>query len=66
MTDAQSRALRTLAQNLAVDVAVAVGAVVLPVLESGDINWRLLALSAVKTALLTVAAYVHRWVEQRA
>ncbi len=60
LSDASVRALRTLAQNLAVDVGVAVFAVALPLLEQDHINWTLLGLTVGKTALATAASYLHR------
>jgi len=59
-SDAVSRALRTFAQNLALDVGVAVFAVALPLVSGDHIDWSLLGLTVGKTALATAASYVHR------
>lgn len=65
LSDAAQRAWRTFGQNLVIDVGVAVFAVVEPALAGGDVNWTLLGLSALKTALATAASYTHRWLNAR-
>lgn len=62
--DAVNRALRTLYQNVGIDVLVAVVALLLPIVTSArgfdDFQWSLIVFSICKTALLTVFAYVMR------
>lgn len=60
MSDATTRALRTFAQNLVLDVLIAVFTVALPLIQSEHINWTVLALAVGKTALATAASYIHR------
>lgn len=60
MSDATTRALRTFAQNLILDVLVAVFTVALPLIQAEQINWTVLALAVGKTALATAASYIHR------
>ncbi|MDT7789765.1 MAG: hypothetical protein QOF58_8184 [Pseudonocardiales bacterium] len=60
MSEATTRALRTLAQNLVLDVGVAVFAVALPLVQAEHINWALLGATVAKTALATAASYIHR------
>ena len=63
-TDARNRALRTLVQNVGVDVLVAVVTLLWPLVQGADsfadFDWRFIAFSLVKTVLLTVFAYVMR------
>jgi hypothetical protein len=61
--DAGSRALRTLAQNLLVDIVLAVVVVILPLVSGDAVNWGLVVASAAKTALVTALAFVHRTAE---
>lgn len=60
MNEATIRALRTAAQNLAIDVGVAVFAVALPLIQGDNINWALLCATVTKTALATAASWTHR------
>lgn len=60
MTEATIRALRTLVQNLAVDVGVAVVVAVSPLIVGTQLDWRLIAVTAGKTALATAASWIHR------
>lgn len=59
-SDATARALRTFAQNLALDVGIAVFAVAVPLVSGDTINWTLLGLAVGKTALATAASFIHR------
>lgn len=59
-SDAKSRALRTLAQNLLLDVGVAVATVALPAVQADQVDYRLLGLALAKTALVTAVAFGHR------
>lgn len=58
--DARQRATRTFIQGLLIDVLLAAALVVYDALQAADVDWRLLALSLLKTALTTVASYVMR------
>ncbi|MGO1049772.1 hypothetical protein [Crossiella sp. CA198] len=58
--DARSRALRTLGQNLLIDVGLAVLVVALPLISSETIAWSLVLASVGRTALATAVAYLHR------
>ncbi len=58
--DARNRALRTFLQGLALDALLAVCLVVYDALQATTIDWRLLAVTAAKTALMTAVAYVMR------
>lgn len=58
--DARNRAWRTLLQGLGVDILVAVGFVLYDALQSATPDYRLLLLSLVKTALVTVASFLMR------
>lgn len=58
--DARNRALRTFLQGLAIDVLLAVCLVVYQGLESESVDYRLLLLTLLKTALMTAASYVMR------
>jgi phosphoglycerol transferase MdoB-like AlkP superfamily enzyme len=62
--DAKNRAIRTLVQNLGVDVVVALVAVLLPVFQDansfGDFEWAIIGFSLVKTFALTVFAFIMR------
>jgi hypothetical protein len=60
LSDAKSRALRTLGQNLLLDVGVAVATVALPAVQSEHVDYRLLGLALAKTALVTAVAFGHR------
>jgi hypothetical protein len=60
MSDATSRALRTAAQNLVLDVGVATVAVAIPLASGNHIDWALLGLTVGKTAFLTTLSYLHR------
>lgn len=64
-SDAFSRAVRTVLQNLGVDVTLAVIFVVQPLLKADVIDWRLLLVAAGKTALVTAVAWVQRTLEAR-
>lgn len=59
-SEATVRALRTAAQNLTIDVGVAVVAVALPLIQAEQINWTLLAATVAKTVLATAASWAHR------
>lgn len=63
--DARNRAIRTVIQGLLTDVLVAVALVVYDALQTSSehIEWKLLAMSVAKTALITVASYVMRKVK---
>jgi hypothetical protein len=65
--DARVRALRTLFQNLVIDVLVAIIIVVMPAIQSSSasIDWRLLLASLVKTVLVTLLSYGQRYLEAR-
>ncbi len=64
LADARNRAVRTLVQNLGVDVGVAVVALLLPVVTSAesldDVQWGLIAFSVAKTIVVTIFSYVMR------
>lgn len=60
MSEASIRALRTLAQNLVVDVGVAVVVAVSPLIIGTQLDWRLIAITAGKTALATAVSFAHR------
>lgn len=64
-TDASSRALRTLAQNALFDVLLAVVVVVLPLIQAQEVDWRIVAASAVKTAIVTAFSFLQRTLEAR-
>jgi hypothetical protein len=63
--DVKSRTLRTLAQNLAFDVLLAVIVVVLPLVQAATVDWRIVAASVLKTAMVTALAGVQRVLESR-
>jgi hypothetical protein len=64
--DARTRALRTLLQNLVIDVLLAIILVLMPVVQgSGSIDWRLLLASLLKTAFATVLSYGQRYLEAK-
>ncbi|GLZ34891.1 hypothetical protein Lesp02_70780 [Lentzea sp. NBRC 105346] len=63
-TEAAVRALRTLVQNLAVDVAVAVVVAVSPLVVGTQLDWRLIAVTAGKTALATAVSFAHRKLDE--
>jgi hypothetical protein len=62
--DAKNRAVRTLLQNLTLDVVVAVVAVLVPLLQNansfGDFEWSIIAFSLIKTAALTAFSFIMR------
>jgi len=62
--DAKNRALRTFIQGLAIDLAVAVGTVLVTVFATaggwGDIQWAVVGFSLAKTVVQTVVSYVMR------
>lgn len=58
--DARNRAIRTFAQGLLLDLLVAVALVVYSATSADEVEWKLLALTLLKTAAQTVAAYVMR------
>jgi hypothetical protein len=58
--DARQRALRTLVQQLLLDVLLAVALTVSDVVGSAGFQWRLLGLAVAKTALATAASYLAR------
>jgi hypothetical protein len=60
MSEATQRALRTLAQNLVLDVLFAVFTVAVPLVSGDTVDWQLLGLAAGKTALATAASFIHR------
>lgn len=62
--DARGRALRTLAQQLVIDVALAVLVVVIPLASGDHPDWGLVVASACKTALSTALAFAHRTLER--
>lgn len=64
-SDASSRAWRTLAQNLLFDVLLGVGLVVVPLIQAEHVDWRLVLASVVKTAVVTVIAFLQRTLEAR-
>jgi hypothetical protein len=64
-SDTKSRALRTAAQNLGFDLALAIILVAQPAF-SGDlasVNWGLLGASLLKTVVVTFLAAAQRYVE---
>lgn len=61
--DVKSRTLRTLAQNLLIDVFLAVIVVVLPLIQAATVDWRIVLASLVKTALVTALAGIQRALE---
>jgi hypothetical protein len=58
--DALSRAVRTFAQGLVLDVLAAVALIAVEALSAQTVDWRLLGLAIGKTAAMTAASYVHR------
>lgn len=61
--DAVSRATRTIVQNLLIDVLTALVALLttaLPGVEWTERWWTMLGLMLCKTALATIASYLHR------
>lgn len=58
--DARNRALRTFVQGLALDLLLAVALTVGEAVEATSVDWRLLGLAVVKTAVTTAASYVAR------
>jgi len=60
--DARNRALRTLVQQLGIDLLAAIALVVYTGLAAETVDWRLLGLSILKTALSTAASYAMRYV----
>lgn len=58
--DARSRALRTLGQNLLIDVVLAVILVVLPLLQAETVQWGLVLAAVGRTAAATIIAFLHR------
>jgi hypothetical protein len=64
--DAKTRALRTLLQNLVIDVLLAIVLVLMPVVQgSGTIDWRLLLASLLKTVFATLLSYSQRFLEAK-
>ncbi|TCO57111.1 hypothetical protein [Actinocrispum wychmicini] len=63
--DANSRALRTLLQNLLFDVLLAVIVVVLPLVQATTVDWSLVIGSVIKTAVVTTLSWVQRAIETR-
>jgi hypothetical protein len=64
-SDASSRAIRTLLQNLVFDVLLAVIVVVLPLVQAATVDWRLVLASVIKTAVVTALAWGQRAIETR-
>lgn len=62
--DAKDRTWRTLAQQLAIDLGIAIATVIGPLLLSLDVSskeqWTLIGLSVLKTIVSTLVAYVFR------
>lgn len=61
--DAKSRALRTLLQGFVFDVLLAVVVVVLPLVQAEVVDWKLVAVSAVKTAAVAAFSFAQRYLE---
>lgn len=64
-SDAKSRALRTLAQNLGFDVLLAVVLVALPLVQAEHVDYGLILASVIKTAVVTALAFIQRSLETR-
>jgi Na+/melibiose symporter-like transporter len=62
--DAGNRAWRTFLQNIAIDVVVAVVAILVPYFQKansfGDFEWTVIIFSVVKTIALTAFAFIMR------
>lgn len=58
--DARNRAIRTFVQGLLLDLVVALALSVYSATTAEEVEWKLLALTLLKTAAQTAAAYVMR------
>lgn len=62
--DAKNRSIRTILQNLAFDILLAVTMLLLPIFTTangwGDFEWKVMAFSVFRTVTLTIFAYVNR------
>jgi hypothetical protein len=64
--DARTRALRTLLQNLVIDVLLGIILVLMPMVQgTGAFDWRLLLASLLKTLLATLLSYSQRYLEAK-
>lgn len=64
--DARTRALRTLLQNLVIDVLLGIILVLMPVVQgTGSVDWRLLLASLLKTVFATLLSYGQRFLEAK-
>ncbi|MFD1045931.1 hypothetical protein ACFQ1S_10325 [Kibdelosporangium lantanae] len=64
--DARTRALRTLLQNLVIDVLLGIILVLMPLVQgTGTFDWRLLLASLLKTVFATILSYGQRYLEAK-